>query len=273
MMANDAPTVVLLPGAGDVPASWLPVQRMLTRPARVHVYDRAGTTPGFEGAPRTLDACIAELHAEVRQAGGRVVLVGHSFGGLLAQAYAERRPDRIAGLVLVDATPVAVAHNRGVAAGFAVSASVARMLRLGARAGLVRMLLGMRALPLYPEQRAFERVATSDELRTWKADVEHCVRGGAAAELAAVLPAAREATELTEPSRLRGVPIRVLASRAYGPQWEAMQEELAARFEGARVRKIGDRHHNIPMAHPDFVADAIDEVLAGVSPSEAPRPA
>ena len=39
-----------------------------------------------------------------------VTLVGHSYGGLVAQAFALRNPERIAGLVLVDATSVDLAE-------------------------------------------------------------------------------------------------------------------------------------------------------------------
>jgi pimeloyl-ACP methyl ester carboxylesterase len=45
----------------------------------------------------TLDALLARLHVT------RPVLVGHSYGGTLALAYAERRPQAVRALVLVDA--------------------------------------------------------------------------------------------------------------------------------------------------------------------------
>ena len=47
---------------------------------------------------RTIDALLARLSVHAP-----VILVGHSYGGTLALAYAEREPAAVAGLVLVDA--------------------------------------------------------------------------------------------------------------------------------------------------------------------------
>lgn len=55
------------------------------------------------GAPQTMDAQVADLEA-VRQALGlaKVALVGDSYGGLLAMAYAAAHPEHVAKLVLSD---------------------------------------------------------------------------------------------------------------------------------------------------------------------------
>jgi pimeloyl-ACP methyl ester carboxylesterase len=75
----------------------------------VLLYDRAGlgrSDPGPE--PRTSARMVAELRALLREAGidPPYVLVGHSLGGLNARLFACRHPDEVAGLVLVDATPL-----------------------------------------------------------------------------------------------------------------------------------------------------------------------
>lgn len=121
--AGAGPAVVLVNGIGDdaSAAQWLDVHRELADRARVCRYDRPGT--GDSAAPRTAgrgaDALDAELDAVVRHAAGddAVVLVAHSFGGYPARVYAARHPDRVAGLVLVDALDPSVGLARGTGAG------------------------------------------------------------------------------------------------------------------------------------------------------------
>src|SRR5262249_13005713 len=54
--------------------------------------------------PTTTQDAVRDLHALLRAAGerGPYVLVGHSFGGLVARLYARTYPDEGAGVVLAD---------------------------------------------------------------------------------------------------------------------------------------------------------------------------
>jgi pimeloyl-ACP methyl ester carboxylesterase len=120
--AGDGPAVVLVNGIGDDATSeqWTEVQRALTGSARVCRYDRPGT--GANHAPRAAargaDELDAELDAVVDHAAGRgpVVLVAHSFGGYLARVHADRHPDRVDGLVFVDALDPSVGLLGGTGA-------------------------------------------------------------------------------------------------------------------------------------------------------------
>jgi pimeloyl-[acyl-carrier protein] methyl ester esterase len=94
-------TVVLVQGPGSDAGQWLPVARQLGRQHRVVLADlpAPGTGAGRHAlgrATQTLDLAL------VRSARGPVVLVGHSFAGLVAAAEACEHPSRVRALVLVE---------------------------------------------------------------------------------------------------------------------------------------------------------------------------
>ena len=102
-----APTVVLLPGAGDVSPGWGWIAPTVARSTRVCVWDRAGRGWSDDASgPQDGVALATDLHTllDRAQINGPVVLAGHSFGGLSARVYAARYPRQVAGMVLLDAT-------------------------------------------------------------------------------------------------------------------------------------------------------------------------
>jgi pimeloyl-ACP methyl ester carboxylesterase len=105
-IGQGSPTVILEAGLKDFSVFWSRVQPELAKSTRVCVYDRAGY--GWsENSPkqRTIENITAELHALVTNSyiEKPFVLVGHSFGGAIARLYANKYPDDVAGMVLVDA--------------------------------------------------------------------------------------------------------------------------------------------------------------------------
>jgi pimeloyl-ACP methyl ester carboxylesterase len=73
----------------------------------VLLYDRAGYGKSeFNAEPRDINKLTRELASVIDQfANGRkVVLVGHSLGGLIIRDYAIKNPEKVAGLVFVDAS-------------------------------------------------------------------------------------------------------------------------------------------------------------------------
>ena len=96
--------VVLEAGLNNGAASWQRVMPLLAPHVRVVAYDRAGLG-GSAPAPGlvTIDRQIDDLASVITGlAAGPCVLAGHSWGGVLVQLLALRRPDLVAGLVLVD---------------------------------------------------------------------------------------------------------------------------------------------------------------------------
>ncbi len=102
-----APTVVLDSGLGGNSLDWSLVQPEVAAFTRACAYDRAGYAWSDPGPmPRDDVSIVKDL--EHLLGNGSVaapyVLVGHSLGGLIVQVYARQNPQKIAGLVLVDAT-------------------------------------------------------------------------------------------------------------------------------------------------------------------------
>ncbi|KAA2260173.1 alpha/beta hydrolase [Solihabitans fulvus] len=99
------PTVVFLPGAGLVGLDYLNVHNAAAELTTSVLYDRGGT--GWsdpKGLPRTASDAVDELHALLRVAEvpGPYLLVGHSLGAVYARRYAQRFPDAVAGMLLLD---------------------------------------------------------------------------------------------------------------------------------------------------------------------------
>lgn len=102
---SGSPTVILDGGWEDWSPSWAMIQPAISRHTRTCSYDRAGS--GFSDVgpmPRTTAEIAKELHAALHNARipGPYLLVGHSFGGYTARAFADIYMPEVYGAVFVD---------------------------------------------------------------------------------------------------------------------------------------------------------------------------
>ena len=105
-VGEGSPTVLLEAGLGVNADTWRDVQPEIGRTTRTCAYDRAGlgssvAPPGIRDAGD--DVADAGRLLDALDAGSDVVLVGHSYGGLLARLLVRSREDDIGGVVLIDA--------------------------------------------------------------------------------------------------------------------------------------------------------------------------
>jgi pimeloyl-ACP methyl ester carboxylesterase len=142
---SGSPIVLFESGIAASSLSWSLVAPAVAAFTRTCAYDRAGLA--WSEAPRVWsferivdDHCALLDHVGPRQ---KFVLVGHSFGSFVVRAVAMRRPEQIAGLVLVDpatewltATPPRLRLLRG-------GRQLSRVGALLAHVGVVRACLAL----------------------------------------------------------------------------------------------------------------------------------
>ena len=100
------PSVLFLAGMGDNCETWNEVQNRIAEITTTFSYDRAGVgRSDAVSSPRTCRDLVQELFDLLRMIPVKppFILVGHSFGGLVARLFASYYPDQVVGIVLVDA--------------------------------------------------------------------------------------------------------------------------------------------------------------------------
>jgi pimeloyl-ACP methyl ester carboxylesterase len=108
-IGGHGPVAVFESGMGEGQSSWTRVATALAPCLTTVTYDRPGIGRGrplAQSAAPVLAADVArDLLARLRDhhLPGPYILVGHSLGGLYAQAFARNHPHKVAGVVLVDA--------------------------------------------------------------------------------------------------------------------------------------------------------------------------
>jgi pimeloyl-ACP methyl ester carboxylesterase len=140
------PTVLMEAGAFGLSADFGVVQEKLAAQGwHACAYDRAGlglSDPGPE--PRDGLAVIGDLEKLLAAAheDGPFILVGHSMAGLYLRLFAVRNPDKVVGLVLVDAVTPEASETQVGQTFVRQFAAASRLAAFGARLGLYGPLAG-----------------------------------------------------------------------------------------------------------------------------------
>ena len=264
------PAVVFDAGVGDPGSlSWAGVLPAVAMRTRVIAYDRAGIGASDPVSQLTIDGEIADLAALVTEAAdGRCVLVGHSWGGLLAQLVAFRHPDLVGGLVLIDP-----AHEETLAA-------VPWPLRVAVSAqgniALFLHSLGLLGRTVRRTVRPFARRLTGDpRLQGLILDAYACCftkRTQARMlrdENRLSMKAASRIRQLRATSRLPDGPVVVISATKGLPKgirsrWTALQAGLAeAAARGVHI-VAEDTGHAIHQERPEQVTAAVLDVVERV---------
>lgn len=103
-----APTIIFEAGGGCDSSVWLSLSKAASSQtgATTIAYDRSGFGKSQSNpAPYSIVKEVEALEQGLKQlkVNGQLVLVAHSYGGFLAALFAARNPERVGGIVLIDA--------------------------------------------------------------------------------------------------------------------------------------------------------------------------
>ncbi|MBG6104268.1 pimeloyl-ACP methyl ester carboxylesterase [Micromonospora vinacea] len=259
------PPVVLVSGAGEVGLDWAVVLPSLAERARVIAYDRAGLGASDADSRLTLGSQVRDLVALLDDV-GPAVLVGHSWGGLLAQLAAFARPDQTLGLVLLDPF-----HEDS-------TAEVPLPLRVSSN-------LLLNAIPVLKAIGLFDRIAATmgrtlaerctDDPET-QASITHAYRASyrtfaqvttIRAENRLANTCTREVRAARATSTAPDIPMRILTATRGKPaalrqRSDDLADQTAAVFPHGVHVVVPDSGHYIHKDQPAAVVEAVRAVLA-----------
>jgi pimeloyl-ACP methyl ester carboxylesterase len=296
------PSVVLDAGIAASSVSWLHVAPLVARFARVHSYDRSGLAWSDRTQTRpTARSLAAELDILLGAAAAPppYIVVAHSFGAFVAQAFAHLRPGAVAGLVLVDPIypsewlTLTGAAKRRLAGGVWLS----RVGAVLASVGVVRLCLHLLARGSTGVPKRVSRLFGSEaaslidrlvlQVRklppdAWPAMLAHWSRPKSFLAMADHLRGLeRSAAEIAALGPRADIPVTVITAGLQPPGVRAEHARLAAAGRSGRHVVSEKAGHWVLIDDPEMVVAEIQRLvetlrLAGaglVTPTEAPRPA
>lgn len=263
---DTGPAVVFESGMGGTVLDWTAVLARLPDDVRAFAYDRAGL--GWSDpprAPRSPGVIADELAAVLRAAAvpGPYLLVAHSMGSRYIRLFAQRHPELVLGLVLVDGYHETWDAALGSAALASFVGARVRMwngIALLSRVGITR-LLGARMVSLLGP------------------DLQHLPRGERARYAAVAsrpgglrtagdeLRLAGDANDLLATQSFGDLSLRVLTHGVPFPDgeqeqaWQESQIEIVSRSTRGRLIRAEGAGHQVMIARPDLVTAEIAAVL------------
>lgn len=271
-----SPTVVFESGLDMLGSlSWTAVHDEVAATTRACAYSRAGILWSDPvGGKRDAHAVVADLDALLRQAGetAPLVLVGHSLGGPYVMAYTQAHGDKVAGLVLVDAThPDQAPRLAEAGAPTGLSATARNIQGLAASlqwTGLVRAYAHAQpTMPNLPSpadatMKAYAATSLAALLAESDALESSLMQAGATRNLGrrpmvvltAMAPFTAEAKQALgindeQAKRIKGI-------------WRDLHAEVAGWSSQGRQEEVVDADHYIQFDRPERVVAAVKSVVS-----------
>ena len=273
-IGSGEPTVMFeSPSFGNA-LSFVRARERLASRATVCSYDRSGMgwSDPARGAVSTgdlvRDLAVLQDRAKLR---GPYVIVASSIGGLTAELFARQFPERVAGLVFVDAANSRTLSLRESASRWVKPAACT--LGFLARFGVVRLI---DPFELYAEgtEQGRRSAAVTYHARAWS-QLCAMARGlpdtvqefAAAPPLRGDLPLSvlsASTAEQAVPRRLMPLIERFLDTERLRAEVRASHQTFATQSTRGKWALVPDSTHLIASSQPDAVADAVFEILEQV---------
>jgi pimeloyl-ACP methyl ester carboxylesterase len=265
---GDGPDIVLIHGALTTHADWIgPLFEAIAHRGRALAVDRPGH--GLSRRPRLRASPLAQAQ-QIREGVQRLevhrpILVGHSFGGVVALAWAAAYPEEIAGVVL--AAPLAFQEWRPLEhsvlgprawpwAGPILSGAAVRTTD----PMLLRLVQRIMFAPAAPPRDWLARYPEDQVLDPWVMVAE-------GEDSIAMLPGV---PALNSDYRAIVAPVSVIAGakdRVVDPHRHALRLRDAA--PTAKVEMLPDAGHMLHHTHTDRLLEAIDRMLEQGEPTSS----
>lgn len=253
------PTVLFEAGAFGFSADWGVVQdKVAAQGRRACAYDRAGLGLSDPGpAPRDGLAVVGDLERLLAAAHepGPYILVGHSMAGLYLRLYAVRNPDKVAGLVLVDATTPEAIDDPTVRGFVGHFNRACQLAAVGASMGLYAPLAGT----WFGDKIGLTPAASAEKRRAF-ASPRH--NRAAAAEVAQWPRAAEQAKAAGRLDPAWPVAVVVAGPALRQPGYKALQYVPARQSRHGYAEVVEDGRHAtlLGVRYADHIVRAIDFV-------------
>lgn len=261
------PTVLFESGAYGFSGDWAYSQHALTEQGvRSCAYDRAGmglSDPAPANQPRDgvnvardLEKLLVAAHVPAPY-----VVVGHSMAGARVHLFANRNPDKVAGLVLVDSTTPDAMADPQVAKYVADFTHETHMAKVTAQFGILKLLAGTPlgdkvGLPPEEDKEKRAQFASASYNRTAYEEVTYWPT------------AARQAAETGELDP--GLPVAVVSAGAFdtpeGPRMQALQPPPAWASHDGHVEVVAGATHNglLGETYAPAIVRGVDFVLGSI---------
>ena len=253
---GEGQTIVFVPGSCSTGAAWPPVMAALPgrfRSVTTSLLGYGGTAERRTSRDPSISHEAGAVESVIRRTAGRIHLVGHSFGGLVALAVALRAKVPLASLTVAEAPAVELLRELGEHQHYRAFQDMSTAYFAAFHSGneeAISMMIDFYGGPgtfasWPPRVRAYAAQTTPVNILDW-----------ASAYGFPLSPSTLSAIE---------VPVLVLRGAASHPAMQRVNELLSIHIRGASLLTVPGAAHFMISTHPEYVARAIADHVAGLA--------